>query len=205
MNKFYKNKQDIINWLDEYEITSYTLITDEKYGFVIDVSDDVELEGKDLNFIPVKFRKVSRNFSCHNNQLTSLEFCPSLVVGRFDCSYNKLISLKFGSKDVSRSFDCSRNKLKSLEFCPTNVEFCPQSVLGNFICSNNKLTSLEFCPVSVRGGFHCDQNSQLGKLQKVTNFKEIYLKHREFLIEKFSHSLTSNLNIIASNKKSVKI
>ena len=43
MNKFYKDKQHIINWLDKYGVKKYTLISDKKYGFVVDVNNDVDL------------------------------------------------------------------------------------------------------------------------------------------------------------------
>ena len=31
MNKFYTDKQQVINWLDEYDVKNYKLISDEKY------------------------------------------------------------------------------------------------------------------------------------------------------------------------------
>ena len=57
--------------------------------------------------------RITGDFSCHNNQLTSLKGCPSSVGGDFSCSGNKLTSLKG----------------------------CPSSVGGDFYCSNNQLTN----------------------------------------------------------------
>ena len=38
---------------------------------------------------------------CENNKLTSLEFCPKIVLGNFNCSENMLTSLEFCPKDVN--------------------------------------------------------------------------------------------------------
>ena len=43
MTNFYKDKQQIINWLDAYEVKNYKLVPDEKYGFFVDVNNDVDL------------------------------------------------------------------------------------------------------------------------------------------------------------------
>ena len=198
MNKFYKDKQQIINWLKNYEFKSYTLVPDEKYRFVIDVSGNVNLSDKDLINIPVKFNKINGDFNCSDNQLTSLEFCPETVSGSFWCSNNKLKSLEFCPETVNGSFDCSYNKLTSLEFCPERVG-------GGFWCSHNKLTSLDFCPQEVVGGnFYCNGNKKLKQIQEITNFKLIYLEHKKILIAKLSDKLENNL-INDNSKKSAKI
>ena len=79
MTKFYKDKQQIINWLDKYEVKHYTLIPDEKYGFVIDVNGDADLSDKNLINIPVKFNEINGSFFCSKNQLISLEFSPQNI------------------------------------------------------------------------------------------------------------------------------
>ena len=88
MTKFYKDKQQIINWLNKYKVENYTLIPDEQYGFIVNVNGDVDLSDKKLLNIPVKFSKVSGNFYCGYNKLTSLEFSPQTVGGNFSCNYN---------------------------------------------------------------------------------------------------------------------
>ena len=55
------------------------------------------------------------DFSCYNNELKSLEYCP---------------------KEVHSDFNCSVNDLKTLEFCPVEVH-------GDFRCRNNQLKSLK--------------------------------------------------------------
>ena len=86
---------------------------------------------KKVDKLPCKFGKVTGSLWCHENNLTSLEGCPSWVGGEFWCNYN--------------------NNLETLEGCPRYVG-------GNFFCNHNNLTSLEGCPRYVGGGFWCDEN-----------------------------------------------
>lgn len=91
-----------------------------------------------------------RGFICSYNQLTSLEFCPSIVERGYDCAYNKLTNL-IGSPDkVNWKFYCYNNKLTTLEGVP--------SQLGNYLdCSDNELTSLDHCPTNVTK-LYCNGN-----------------------------------------------
>ena len=155
MNNFYKDKQQIINWLDKYDIKNYTLMPDEQYGFVIDVNGSVDLSHKELINIPVKFNEVSGDFHCHINKLTSLEFSP-------------------------------------------------QTVCGNFLCNHNKLTSLEFCPQTVSDSFDCHNNPELKEIQKITDFKLIYLEHKKILATNLSDKLNDDL-IDDNSKKTARI
>ena len=110
----------------EYGITNYTINPDG----TVDVDDDVELSFEKLTRLPLKFRKVSGGFYCDNNQLTTLEGCPTEVGGHFNCDNNQL----------------------------TTLEGCPTEVGGYFSCQTNQLTKLEGCPTSVGGGFYCSRN-----------------------------------------------
>ena len=193
MTNFYTDKQKIINWLDEYEVKNYKLVPDKQYRFVVNVNGDVNLSDKKLINIPVKFSEVKGFFYCSYNKLTSLEFCPQTVEGSFDCSYNKLTSLEFSPQTVNCNFYCDNNKL-------TSLEFCSQTVNGSFWCNNNKLNSLEFCTQTVNGSFNCNNNIKLKEIQKITDFKLIYLEHKKILINKFSDKLNNN-----KNKKITKI
>ena len=118
----------IKSWLDEMGVKNYTINND----FTIDVKGHVYLDFKNLTKFPnyIKFNKVDKSFYCSNNQLTSLEGCPT---------------------SVGRNFFCYDNQL-------TNLEGCPTSIGGNFSCSHNQLTSLEGCPTSVSGYFSCSNN-----------------------------------------------
>jgi hypothetical protein len=60
----------------------------------INVEDEVNLDGRQLKSIPLKI--VYGDFSCKDNQLTSLEGCPDIVCGSFHCNNNQLTSLVGG-------------------------------------------------------------------------------------------------------------
>jgi len=81
-------RAQIIKWLDSFGITNYTINDD----LTIDVNGDVELDYKSLTCFPsfIKFNKVSGNFYCSDNQLTSLVGCPVTVGGSFDCDSNQV-------------------------------------------------------------------------------------------------------------------
>ena len=108
--QFLKEKSKIEAWLKKYEITQYTLLADERYGFVVNVDGHVELSGNKLKEIPVKFNTVGGDFTCSSNQLTNLEFCPKLVNGDFHCYGNQLTSLKFCPQTVNGGFYCDNNR-----------------------------------------------------------------------------------------------
>jgi len=138
-----------LNWLDECVNGSWKL--NPSTGLV-DVDGDFYCKGQGLtDFKGVKFRKVSKDFDCSDNQLTTLEGAPKSVGRDFDCSYNQLTTLGGAPKTVGENFWCSDNQL-------TTLEGAPQTVDGSFICSDNQLTSLEGAPRKVDGGFGCEGN-----------------------------------------------
>jgi arginine decarboxylase-like protein len=73
----------------EYNIKNYTINDD----FSIDVDGDVNISYRKLDKIPLRFRDVSGNFLCSDNNLTSLLGCPEWVGGNFHCYENNLTSL----------------------------------------------------------------------------------------------------------------
>ena len=111
-NSFYKNKSDIIAWLDKYDIINYKLITSEKHGFVVDVKGDVDLHDNKLTNIPVKFNFVDGSFDCSKNNLSSLNFCPDIITGDFYCFGNKLKSLELFPKGIGGKNFIANNNLK---------------------------------------------------------------------------------------------
>ena len=104
-------KSDIVNWLDKYSINNYTLVPDDKYGFIVDVRGDVGLSDNNLASIGVKFNIVHGDFFCSYNKLTSLESCPKIINGNFSCSNNELTSLEFCPETIGGYFCCVDNKL----------------------------------------------------------------------------------------------
>jgi hypothetical protein len=132
------------------------------------VSDLFEAEEKSILSVMGKQEdQVAGDFSCYNNNLTSLEGSPKEVGGIFFCSYNNLTSLEGSPKEVGGNFSCYHNKLTSLEGSPKEVG-------GNFDCSYNNLTSLEGSPKEVGGNFDCSCN-------KLTSLRNIH-KHVKKMI-----------------------
>lgn len=174
---FFKNKEEIEGWLNKYYIKNYTLIPNEKYGYVVDVQKSVDLSSVNLDWIPIKFNKIKGNLNCCDNRLTSLEFCP---------------------EKVGRSFWCDKNQLVSLEGCP-------QEICGNFACSKNQLENLLYFPQNIKGSCYINQNKKLDNLQDETDFKVLYQVHLGFkrkkeLYENLNNSIDEDSKQIRKNK-----
>jgi len=69
----------------EYGINNYTINGDGS----IDVDGYVNLHGRGLTKLPLKFNHVSGNFLCYDNNLTTLDGSPERVDGNFYCDYNR--------------------------------------------------------------------------------------------------------------------
>jgi hypothetical protein len=145
--KLFEDFSEIDVICKEYGIENYIINSDS----TVDVDGDVKLYGKGLKNLPLNFGKVSGDFFCSYNQLTTLEGAPKEVGGRFDCSNNQLTTLEGGPKEVGGNFYCRSNQLITLEGSPKEVG-------GNFYCYNNQLTTLEGAPKEVGGGFYCSDN-----------------------------------------------
>jgi hypothetical protein len=83
-------------------LENYTINSDG----TIDVDGDVELWNKlgDMEKLPVKFGKVSDDFFCLNNNLTTLEGCPKYVGRHFLYGGNNLTSLEHCPKYIGSDF-----------------------------------------------------------------------------------------------------
>ena len=119
-----------------------------------DVFGDVYFGGLGLNSlleIPIRIRRVTGDFNCGDNQLTTLKGAPERVDECFYCILNNLKTLEGAPKFVGGDFECYYNKLTSLEGAPKYVG-------GGFSCYNNNLTSLEGAPKYIGGNFECSDN-----------------------------------------------
>ncbi|MCK9476325.1 MAG: hypothetical protein M0R46_10415 [Candidatus Muirbacterium halophilum] len=141
------NSSEIDSICEKYNIKNYIINEDGS----IDVDGNVNLYDEKLKVLPLKFRNVSGDFECGDNQLTSLDGSPQSVGGDFYCISNHLTSLEGGPQSVDGFFDCGYNQL-------TSLEGCPQSICGGFYCRGNKLTSLLGSPQRVGGDFECSDN-----------------------------------------------
>jgi len=120
---------------------------------LVDIEGVFDCSDADLESLRgIRFGRVSGDFNCSTNSLTSLDGVPQEVGGHFDCSENNLTSLKGAPQEVGRNFICSRNDITSLKGAPRRVG-------ENFICSFNPITSLEGAPQEVGGYFGCHYNS----------------------------------------------
>lgn len=181
-------KDRIIKFLDDMKIKNYKINKD----YTIDVDGDVYLYNKLfcvfdhdrvslrwLAEIPVQFNKVSGDFDCSSNSLTTLKGCPKQVNGNFHCNNNRLISL----------------------------EYSPEIVGGNFYCGNNKLTTLDYAPNIRKGFWHTELTQLDGKFVMQGNefidesifeldsdMVKKYLVAKEFQ-EKLQNELPKNNNV----------
>ena len=83
--KLFESLDNIHEICKKYNITNYTINSDGS----IDVDGSVNLYGRNLTKLPIKFRNVSGYFDCSYNKLTSLEGSPTHVGDYFSCSINK--------------------------------------------------------------------------------------------------------------------
>jgi hypothetical protein len=115
------------------------------------VSGDFYCSGNQLTTLEGAPQTVGGDFFCHGNQLTTLEGAPQSVGGDFYCHGNRLTSLEGAPQSVGRSFDCGGNQL-------TTLVGAPRSVGRSFDCSGNQLTTLVGAPQSVGVHFFCKGN-----------------------------------------------
>ena len=167
--KIFESYNEVKSICDRYYIQNWTL--NPETGLV-DVEGDVDISGRQLTKLPIKFGRVDKDFYCNYNQLTSLVGAPQSVGRGFYCSNNQLTSLVGGPQSVDKDFYCNNNQITSLVGAPQSVGrgfYCnnnqlsslvggPNSVGRDFYCSNNQLTSLEGGPQSVGRDFYCNNN-----------------------------------------------
>ena len=165
---FLKTADEIRVWLDNMEINNYEIMPDLK----VNVAGSVFLNSHNLDYLPVQFHFVSRNFHINQNKLTSLLGCPEKVGGSFSCSNNQIMSLKYAPKEVGNDYNMFGNQLVSLEGLPKvingklvvsfnqleSLEHAPEKIKGQFSCSSNKLKSLKYMPAEIGDDCLCQSN-----------------------------------------------
>jgi len=161
--KLFESFEDIDSICKKYGIENYTINPDGS----VDVDGDVSLLCMELTKLPLKFGRVSGDFDCYDNQLTTLEGAPKEVGEDFDCRYNQLTTLEGAPREVGGDFYCDHNKL-------TTLEGAPREVGGAFDCKNNQLTTLKGAPERVGGSFLCRYNP-------VYNIYELFYNHKDFM------------------------
>ena len=141
--KIYENYQteaEVAKICKKYGITNWSINKDG----LVDVDGSVNLSYESLTKLPLHFGRVTGNFFCDNNDLTTLEGAPREVGQRFWCDRNNLTTLEGSPQEVGGDFCCTYNDL-------TTLVGAPETVGGGFYCHNNQLTTLEGAPYSVSG------------------------------------------------------
>lgn len=121
-------------WLDRHFIKNYIINIDDS----VDVDGNVYLSYKRLTEIPVKFGKVTGDFSCSSNILTSLKNSPIYVGGSYRCAFNAIDTLEYSPQTVNGTYDICHNKITSLRGAPQSVDY----IRADF----TDLTTLDECP-----------------------------------------------------------
>lgn len=164
-------KEDIINWLNEYEIKNYIINED----LTVD-AEIVSLYDKNLKDIPVKFNKVLK-FYCSNNYLTNLNNMPNECY-LIDFSHNnindisqipkKVVEIHANNnniQDISPLKNIS-NKVKVINLTKNNItqisslpEFKNINYNDNHLyLSHNNITSLENIPNKLFANLYINNN-----------------------------------------------
>jgi hypothetical protein len=128
------NIDDINRWLKKHGVEGFHILKDNS----VDVTGDVRLADKLSNLLklPLKFNVVDGNFDISDNELISLEGCPTKVTGNFHCFKNEISSLKGSPKEVGGSFIVLKNNIASLKYSPSIVK-------EDYVCSHNPIKDLE--------------------------------------------------------------
>ena len=129
--KLFEAFEDIDSICKKYGIENYTINSDG----TVDVNGDVYLFYglKGLTKLPLKFGKVTGDFYCNNNNLTSLEGGPKEVGGEFYCTDNELTILEGAPREVGGNFYCYNNPIYSVYKLFPDHKFYMDSLDYNYL------------------------------------------------------------------------
>jgi len=103
----YQSESEVAKICKMYDIENWSLVDG-----LVNVDGNVDLYGRKLTELPLKFGTVTGNFYCNRNKLTSLVGCPNRVGGNFYCRSNSLSSLEGCPLSVGNNFYCSNNNIR---------------------------------------------------------------------------------------------
>jgi hypothetical protein len=150
-SKFLSDDSAIDSWLKSVNIKSYIINSDH----TVDVDGPVilyEMHLRDLDKLPVKFRKVTGNFIMEGCAITTLQGCPDEVGAKFEVNNcNRIANIVGCPKIVINDFKCTRaSNLQSLHGFNSTVG-------GNASFSfDAKLQDLLGYAATVKGGLDLD-------------------------------------------------
>ena len=133
----------IKNWLEEMNITRYTILED----MTIDVADNVWLDRKINGQLPefIKFNNVEGYFCIRKCFLISLKGSPEKC-SSFFCKNNNLTSLEYSPKNIKNYFDASDNLLTNLDGLK-----CKDAIYLNVNVNNNPIPTSEITKYKKEG------------------------------------------------------
>jgi hypothetical protein len=123
----YQSESEVREICNKYGIENWMINSDG----LVDVNGNVNLYNQGLTEIPLQFGRVTGDFYCDRNKLTTLKGTPHRVGGRFDCDDNRLTSLEFCPRSVGGGFYCLWNNIR--EF--TGLKY----IGGEFWCRGNPI------------------------------------------------------------------
>lgn len=159
------DKEDIKNWLKNYNINYYEICDNN----IVNVNQSVYIVNKNIDELPFKFGIVKGDFNVNCNNLTNCNNFPVEVYGYVSCGNNKITSLEGFTKKCN-SISLINNKLKNLN----GLEI--EEISYDFCCSNNQITDIKSSIKKV-GNFDCNHN----KISDVSNFPEKIYKSLSML------------------------
>lgn len=102
----------ITKWLDNYQVSNYTIIGDS-----IDIDGNLNLKGLGLGGLPeyIQFNRVSGYVNIENNRFTTLKGFPIESGWDYNCSSNLITSLNGITLRVKGSFYFHNNRIIDLD------------------------------------------------------------------------------------------
>lgn len=165
-NGFFTNPVDIVDWLTQRGIESFTVFPKDG-KFVVNAHQNVNLSGK-LNgyeHLPVSFNEVNGNFDMSNNDsVISLKGSPLIVGKDFHCNNTSIVNLMDGPV-FADTYNASFCELESLQGSPKEV-----SVFS--IQGNENLVSLAHGPEKIHWMLSAHLNPNLSLEGYVPNLTE---------------------------------
>jgi len=159
----------IKEWLEEFQITSYTINDD----FSIDCNDTVMIGHKNLKYLPefIQFRNILGNFWIEQIGLRSLRGCPIYIEGDFDCQNNDLIDLKFAPTYIEETFRLYGNHIPISE---VNKFKNNSNNKWHYLSSDYGHENAEYMNESFKNGDNKLNNLGVGKSKLIKDWLEKY-------------------------------
>ena len=174
---------NIIEWLNRYNIKNYELLDIENELF-INIFQDVNISNKNLTYLPVNIYEVWGHFNCQGNSLITTKGLPLIIHGNLNLNNNPLIYIDREFKKINGNLYLNRTKLNSLKGCPEilngdlhcndnnliNFIGMPKEVNGSVFASNNPLTSFMGCG-KIKNSLYCSF-SHLNSIKELKHIPE---------------------------------